>query len=423
MKHFIIVISILLILPLSDSMGKFNVGYDINKRSKPNKTNNLREFKSWETGYLDIHHINTGKGDACFMILPDGTTVIFDVGNMDSNEFLKKNSPLKVTSIIPNDSLSAPQWIARYIRHMLNGAINTSIDYALISHFHSDHFAGIVELGELIPIKKIIDRDYPKYDYPLDLKGHFIGNHSEAKKFREYLKFIDKNPVVAESIQVGKTSQIILKTNPEKYPTFKITSVKGNATIWNGTGTETFEYFSKEDMLQFYNGDYHENPLSLAIKLSYGKFDYFTGGDNTGLQGFGLPDWFDVETPMAKAVGKVEVMTLNHHGNRDATNEFFVNKLDPKVVVQQSWCSDHPGQEVYQRLAYNSGTMEDRDIFSTNMHQETLVTYGPFFGGKYKSTHGHIVIRVAPGGTNYMVYILDERSLSITSEFGPYLSE
>jgi len=35
-------------------------------------------FPLWTEGYLDIHHINTGKGDAAFFILPDGTTLLVD---------------------------------------------------------------------------------------------------------------------------------------------------------------------------------------------------------------------------------------------------------------------------------------------------------------------------------------------------------
>ena len=34
----------------------------------------------WQTGYLDIHHINTGHGDAAFYIFPDGTTMLLDAG-------------------------------------------------------------------------------------------------------------------------------------------------------------------------------------------------------------------------------------------------------------------------------------------------------------------------------------------------------
>lgn len=34
----------------------------------------------WEDGILDIHHISTGRGDAAFMIFPDGTTMLVDAG-------------------------------------------------------------------------------------------------------------------------------------------------------------------------------------------------------------------------------------------------------------------------------------------------------------------------------------------------------
>jgi hypothetical protein len=30
-------------------------------------------MEPWTPGTLDIHHVNTGKGDATLLILPDGT--------------------------------------------------------------------------------------------------------------------------------------------------------------------------------------------------------------------------------------------------------------------------------------------------------------------------------------------------------------
>ena len=94
------------------------------------------------------------------------------------------------------------------------------------------------------------------------------------------------------------------------------------------------------------------------------------------------------------------------------------------MVIQQSWCSDHPGQEVYQRLIYKDNNTEERDIFATNMHDETLVTYGPWFRDNYKSLHGHIVVRVYPEGKQYEVYILNDETpeLFVNKKFGPYNS-
>ncbi|WP_411029734.1 ComEC/Rec2 family competence protein [Spongiimicrobium sp. 3-5] len=376
-------------------------------------------FSPWQEGYLDIHHINTGNGDCSFMVFPDGTTMLFDAGIIDKGKFEEKYAPLKATSTVPSDSLSAAAWIANYIKRMASEDSKAQIDYALVSHFHSDHYGSLPDLARMVPVRKIIDRNYPDLNFPFDLRKKL----AEDEFFQNYLSLISNKKIAAEALDVGSDSQIYLVNDKRSYPNFKVRNVKSNATIWTGHNNETIEFFKATEMTDFYKGGYNENPLSLALKISYGKFDYFTGGDNTGLQGFGLPYWFDVETPMAKGVGKVEVVTLNHHSNRDATNEFFVRTLDPKVVVQQSWCSDHPGQEVYQRLIYKDDKMEERDIFATNMHPETLVTYGPWFKDNYKSMRGHIVIRVNPGGEKYKVFILNEATMQITQEYGPYSSK
>ncbi|WP_165614846.1 ComEC/Rec2 family competence protein [Flagellimonas flava] len=378
-----------------------------------------KKLGDWQEGYMDIHHINTGSGNCTFFILPDGTTIILDAGSMDKKRFEEKYAPLKATSPAPDDSQPTWKWISDYIKSTTPERHRDTIDYAVISHFHSDHYGSLMDLGKDIPFGKIIDRNSPGLNFPFDLATH-LKNDSI---FQEYLSFLRTKKVPAEALNVGSKSQIELLNNRNRYRNFSIRNIKSNGTIWTGTDSTTMEYFSAKEMISFYEGGYNENPLSLALKMSYGDFDYFTGGDNTGLQGFGLPKWFDVETPMAKAVGQVEVTTLNHHGNRDATNQFFVETLNPKVVVQQLWCSDHPGQEVYQRLIYQNQKNNERHIFSTNMHPETLVTYGPWFRDNYKSLQGHILVRVTQNGASYMVYILDEKTLNIKTTYGPYQSQ
>ena len=145
----------------------------------------------------------------------------------------------------------------------------------------------------------------------------------------------------------------------------------------------------------------------------------------TGLQGYGLPKWFDVETPAAKVVGPVDVATLDHHGNRDACNTFWTEALQPQVFVQQSWCSDQPGQEVFYRLSTLKSDKTKADIFATYIHDETKVTYGNWFVNGYKSMEGHVVIRVMPGGKEFYVFVLDDNSpdLKVKMKFGPYQSK
>ncbi|MGW9687143.1 ComEC/Rec2 family competence protein [Flagellimonas sp. 2504JD1-5] len=408
-----ILLAVILVFQMGCNSKIENANIDKTKAAAPEFQNKLSD---WQEGYLDIHHINTGSGDATYFILPDGTTMLFDAGSIDKEGFEKKYAPLKATAPVPDNSKSTVEWLAAYIKNVTPKAHGHRIDYALISHFHSDHYGSLMGLGKEFPLGKIIDRNSPDLDFPLNLKTFL----KEDKIFQDFLSFIAKKKIPVEALDVGSATQLKLLKNQNKYPHFSIRNIKSNGTIWTGVNTNTFEYFTAEEMTSFYNGGYNENPLSLALKFSYGDFDYFTGGDNTGLQGYGLPEWFDVETPIAKVVGQVEVTTLNHHGNRDATNDFFVKTLNPKVAIQQLWCSDHPGQEVYQRLIHKDGETVERDIFSTNMHPETLVTYGPWFRDNYKSLKGHIVVRVAPNGKTFMIYILDETTMGIKDEHGPY---
>lgn len=392
----------------------------------------------WIDGYLDIHHILTGSGDCTFVIMPDGTNLLIDAGDIGDRSLRKGGYPLKSTEEYPNNSKTAARWIFEYIKQVIPNTFKNEIDYALLTHFHDDHIGGITnntktskngnykisgisEIAEYIPIDLIIDRNYPNYDFPTNLK---LAYNNEPSIFLNYLKFIDyqqqKNGLLIQQLIPGSTNQIIQKNNQKKFSNFKIRGVKANGTIWTGKNEETKVYISADSIIDKM-GKFNENPLSLAIKISYGKFDYFTGGDNTGLNGFGMPKWFDVETPIAKAVGKVDVTTLCHHGCRDAVNENFLNLLQPKIIVQQSWSSNHPGEEVLHRMIY-SGI---QNIFATNILNETKITLGFWLTNLYKSTFGHLIIRVLPGGYQFYVLVAEtiDEKIKIKKAYGPFNSE
>jgi len=399
----------------------------------------------WQEGYLDLHHINTGHGDAAFYILPDGTTMLFDAGEMDPNAE-RTNSP-RNAKMHPNNTRTAHEWIVEYIKQFHPVKENPSIDYALISHFHDDHFGGYYEgakksskgdyylcgitgVGEYIPYKKLIDRGYPEYNYPKDLKSDSIKalplkNKWAAEAYQSmtnYWSFIDhhkKSGMKAEKLQAGSTQQIALVHQPGKFKDFNVVNVKCNGSVWTGEGNETLEYFPP-----LKNGGYvpPENQLSLAVRLDYGDFRYYTGGDNPGVADLGAPQWNDVETPIAKAVGEVDVAVMDHHGNRDAHNEFNVKTLRPRVWIQQTWSSDHPGHEVLRRVTSEYLYPGPRDLFATNMLEANKNVIGPGLERSYKSMDGHILVRVMPGGKTYYVIILNDENETreVLSVHGPY---
>lgn len=396
-----------------------------------------RKLPDWQPGFLDIHHINTGRGDAAFMVFPDGTTMLVDAGDM--SETHPRTTSSRNAKLVPNRSKTAPEWIVDYIDQFLPKNQERKLHYALITHYHDDHFGevdslrklatggyqltGIMEVGTLIPIKTLIDRGF---DYPIDLTNEQVQSKERFTKdaygmiptLKEYWKFIayqsEKVDLENEALQVGSNHQITLKHHPKDYPHFSVQNIASNGNIWTGYDNSFYPLFKKGE----YPG---ENPLSNAIRIDYGKFNYYTGGDISGIDGFGQADMNALESYVAPVIGAVDVATLNHHGNRDSQNPFYVRTIRPRVWIQQNWTADHPGEEVLRRITSKKLYPGDRDIFSTIMLQGTK----DVIGGRldlYKSRNGHIVVRVYNNGDTYKVYVLDDTTeeRKIISEHGPY---
>jgi hypothetical protein len=66
----------------------------------------------------------------------------------------------------------------------------------------------------------------------------------------------------------------------------------------------------------------------------------------------------------------------------------------------------------------------ERDVFISNLFEASRIVVGERSINQLKSTQGHIVVRVRPGGDRYEVYILDDsaESFTIKAIHGPYES-
>ncbi len=378
---------------------------------------------AWEKGYLDIHHINTGCGNCTYIVFPDATTMLIDAGEN------KANNPRHVPPR-PNDSRTPGEWIVDYITDM-SPIERPRLNYVLITHFHSDHMGGVLKVknesgryyntgaitvAENIPVGTWVDRGFPDYSFLVNLKDKAM------KNYLNFLHFTQK-PFNKERFIPGVDNQFVLLYDSLSYKeNFKVQNIYANGMLWTGQGQKVRCLFPDLSTLKKYDIP-QENTLSCALKIVYGRFSYYTGGDVTGYPKPGRSSFHDVETPMASVIGKVDVCNVNHHGYNNATNNTFVSTLAPRVFIIQASDALHPNQSTLERMLSGYLYEGKRDIFTTNLHEAAKIVIGKDTD-KMKSKQGHIVIRVLPGGNQYYVYVLDDGNTKrkIKGVFGPYVS-
>jgi|SaaInlV_200m_DNA_2_1039689.scaffolds.fasta_scaffold18234_2 beta-lactamase superfamily II metal-dependent hydrolase len=382
-------------------------------------------FPTWKAGEMEIHHIFTGRGESVFCIFPDGTNMLIDAGDTGPHR-----DP-RTTHGSPNESKQPGEWIARYISRLLTYRTEKNIDYAYLTHFHGDHMggafpnsprtekggnyilSGLTEVAEYLPFKKMVDRDWPTYQYPTPQKG---------KTFENYKNFIDWNignsGMKMERFQPGSNSQFSLLFQPEKYPGFEVRNIIANGEIWTGKKNKTKMLFPE-------NAKIDENKSSSGIKISYGDFDYFNGGDINGRITMNTPKWRDVETPVGKVLGPIEVCEVNHHAWVDAMNESFVASTQAQVFILQVWNVSHINLSTLRTMSSKELYPEERLIIPTTIPEISRTYLGESRVRQLSGDGGHAVIKVKPGGEEFSVFLLktEDESMQVKSVFGPFESK
>jgi beta-lactamase superfamily II metal-dependent hydrolase len=379
----------------------------------------------WAEGSLEIHQISTGRGNAALFILPDGTAMLVDAGAAGDGQ--PETDPHPDASRTPGD------WIARYIaRHLPVGI--TDLDYAVITHFHTDHIgqvrpislmdhtgkyrlAGITEVAERIRIHTLLDRGWPDYAYPSPITDESTVN------YRRFVNAQREAGMTVERFRPGSSSQIVLKHDAARYPTFAVRNIIANGEVWTGDGDATRNLFPPVSALL--TADLPtENMCSLGLRLQYGSFRYFTGGDLPGAVDPGFPVWHSVEPAIASVIGPVDAHVVNQHGSMGEETEAFIKALQSTIVIVPSWLPSHPAPDVLKRIINSRFPPLKRYVFATDMRNSARIVIGQR-ATQLAAPPGHVVIRVEADGSQYRVFVLenqDERDI-VVAAFGPFLAQ
>jgi hypothetical protein len=303
---------------------------------------------NWQSGWLEIHHIDAGQATSTLIVGPTGRTLLVDAGEADW------------------EADDGALIVGPYIKNVLG---SSHLDYVLISHFHVDHtgYPGHGGLWHLVNLQgftvgKLLRRDF----------SHYPGEGGGTlARWREYLVGDGQNLLHPEVATLGD-GQIDLGPGV----TVRLVAVDGNGLLAaNGPVDDP--------------APPSENDYSVAFVLRFGLLDYFSGGDLSGetlTSDYGY-SYHDIEYAVATLTKDIDVYRVSHHGSDHSSSPTFLAELQPRVNIIEVGNGNpdgHPHQAAIDRLASTGAIyLTERGNPDTNLRQGRVV--------------GHVVLRTTDG--------------------------
>jgi competence protein ComEC len=219
--------------------------------------------------YLEFTTIDVGQGDALFIRSPEGVTLLIDGGDEGKG----------ISKVVP----------------FLRSAGVERVDIAIATHGHRDHIAGLAEVLEEVPARKL-----------------YLPANTDTLDFQDFLARIEQAHIPCQRIYSGKKFRL---------------------------GTEVTGLFLNVPGMEGNDG-------SVVMLLQYGKNKLLLTGDLSE-QG---------ETVIARkysAVLRASVLKVGHHGSLYASSLSFVTQVKPQVGIVSVGAGNrygHPGESTIRRL-------------------------------------------------------------------------
>ncbi len=253
---------------------------------------------------LSLCFVDVGQGDSVFLKTPEGETWLIDGGEYDAFDFELKSF------------LAA--WNV------------DKIDFALVTHYHSDHMGGIAELLKRGRIENLI---IPDYTPDGNAKTNLL---KLAKKADTRVLEVSEGDILPDS----------------------------NANLEISVLHPQIGGFSEDN----------ENSNSLVLRLEYFDTSVLLTGDLEQ----------DAEKSLARKYNlETDILKIGHHGSATSTSDMFLQKTNPTYGIISAGSDNrygHPHREVLSRLSDDDvlvyRTDEDGDIsfFLTEKGIETIKT-------------------------------------------------
>ena len=359
-----------------------------------------QRYPGWMPGEMDIHFIHTGVGEQTFFVFPDGTTMLLDCGHLD----VRRPGYAEAVPAKPSDRLRGGEWVARYLSRLTD---RREIDYVLVSHAHDDHVMGLPDVAKAFAFRRWLDNQYPRIGADCT-----DADPDSCRFLREFVPSACARGMKAEPFEVGARDQVALTNGGARaYGPFEIRNIASDGVLWEA-GRGTRDYLTEHLRLSGANSA-AVNQLSCALRIRYGAFTYYTGGDleQTFRSGEGTVDW---EAAVGRAVGPVDVCKTNHHAFWNAMQPGFVRAVRARAYLSSVWSPNQVNDRNLPHLASRTLYPGDRTIYFGAMPKGKPAAFGAApFVRDFAPAVGHQVVEVAPGGGTYEIFTLDAESESM----------
>ena len=259
------------------------------------------------TKTLDIYVVDVEGGNATLFVSPAGESLLIDTGN---------------------GGMGAARDAGRIVEAATDAGI-TQIDQLIVTHWHGDHYGGLVELASRIPIRPCIDH------------GPTVQQNEAARRFSD-------------------------TTYAELYAKANRTVVRPGDTIaMTGLGVRVVT--SNGDVIrEALPGAGAPNPLcagpvsvnavpedpeSVGSLVTFGRFRALHLGDLTS----------DKEVELVcptNRIGTIDVLLGLHHGQDTSNSRPFVHAIQPKVAIMNNG-TRKGGLPAVMRTMYSSPGFQD----------------------------------------------------------------
>jgi competence protein ComEC len=235
---------------------------------------------------LDIYWIDVEGGAATLVVTPAGESVLVDAG-----QDLERD-------------------ISR-IHHVVTKVAGLqSIDHFVATHWHADHYGGIMTLSERIPVKNFYDR------------GEVPSQLPEDPSFMSLMPRYQKM-TAGKAIGLKPGSRVLLRPLSDKTPLTLLCLASSGKMVAGAKGGPLNSICSKGNEPA---RDETDNAKSVVLKLQYGSFTFFDGGDLTQQMEERL-------VCPSNRVGTTTLLQIDHHGLDLSNNSVWLRTLRPQVVI------------------------------------------------------------------------------------------